>query len=337
MDQEFTPAKILAMGINFWTSKALFSAVELGIFTELASGPLDCQALMERINIHPRKARDFFDALVALKLLKRSAGMYSNTAETDLFLDKEKHSYVGGILEMYNARLYPFWGTLTEGLRTGKPQNEIKTGSGSIFDNIYADPVGVRNFVRSMTGLSKAATLAIAQKFPWQKYKTFVDVGTAEGDCAVQIARRNENTTGVGFDLPPVRPAFDEYIRAAGLQDRLRFHGGDFFKDDLPGAEVIIMGHILHDWSLHEKQILIQKAYNALPKDGALIVYELIIDDDRRENAAGLLMSLNMLIETSDGFDYTGADCASWMQAAGFRRTYTEHLTGPESMVVGIK
>jgi len=112
---------------------------------------------------------------------------------------------------------------------------------------------------------------------------------------------------------------------------------GDFFADPLPRADVLVMGHILHDWDLDEKRLLLQKAYDALAAGGALIVYDAIIDDERRGNAFGLLMSLNMLIETPGGFDYTGADCCAWMQQTGFRDTYVEHLVGPDSMVVAIK
>jgi hypothetical protein len=97
------------------------------------------------------------------------------------------------------------------------------------------------------------------------------------------------------------------------------------------------MGHILHDWNLQEKKILIRKAFDAIPVGGALIVYDSIIDDDRSKNAFGLMMSLNMLIETPGGFDYSGADCTGWMKEAGFRETRVEHLLGPDWMVVGIK
>ena len=97
------------------------------------------------------------------------------------------------------------------------------------------------------------------------------------------------------------------------------------------------MGHILHDWDLDVKRMLIRKAYDAIPEGGALLVYESIIDDDRSQNAFGLLMSLNMLIETPGGFDYTGADCIGWMKEAGFRDARVEHLVGPESMVIGFK
>src|SRR5262249_13164686 len=132
-------------------------------------------------------------------------------------------------------------------------------------------------------------------------------------------------------------PAFDEYVASCGLGDRLRFHPGSFFDDPLPEAEVLAMGHILHDWNLDEKKMLLAKAHATLPPGGSLIVYESLIDDERRQNAFGLLMSLNMLIETEGGFDFTGADCAGWMREVGFRETRVEHLDGPDSMVVGVK
>ena len=336
MNQEITPARILQVGLCFWEAKTLLSAIELGLFTVLAEGPLDSQTLIKRLELHPRSALDFFDALVSLHFLERSEGKYANTPETDLYLDRKKASYQGGFLEMANSRLYRFWGDLTEGLRTGQPQNEGKQG-GNLFEKVYADPALLRDLLHGMTGVSRGSSLAIASKFPWHQYKTFVDVGTAQGDCAVQITLAHDHLSGVGFDLPPVQPVFDEYVIQSGLPGRLRFIAGDFFQQDLPAGDVLIMGHVLHDWSLQEKQLLLRKAYQALPDNGALIVYDAIIDDDRSENAAGLLMSLNMLIETRDGFDYTGADCASWMREVGFRRTSVEHLIGPESMVVGIK
>ena len=137
--------------------------------------------------------------------------------------------------------------------------------------------------------------------------------------------------------MPAVRPFFEEYVASFGLQDRIRFHPGDFFKDPLPSADVLVMGMILHDWSLEQKRALLKKAYDTLPDGGALIVYEHLIDDQRRNNLAGLLMSLVMLIETQEGFDYTGADCCGWMREVGFRETHVEQLTGIESMVLGIK
>lgn len=330
------PDRILELALGFWGAKTLLSAVELGLFTQLTEGPLDAEALRARLGLHPRSARDFFDALVALGVLDRQGDRYANTPETALFLDPAKPTYIGGFLEMVNARLYPFWGSLTEGLRTGRPQNEAKTGD-DFFAALYQDPTRLRQFVQAMTGLSLGSAHAIARAFPWSRYRTFVDVGTAQGGLPVVLAQAHPHLRGGGFDLPPIEPIFADYVASFGLQDRLRFYPGDFFSDPLPPAEVLVMGHILHDWNLEEKRLLVAKAYAALPEGGALIVYDTIIDDERRRNVFGLLMSLNMLIETPGGFDYTGADCCAWLREAGFRETYVEHLVGPESMAVGIK
>ena len=331
-----TPERIMQLGTGFWGSKTLLSAIELGLFTELAKGPLDAEVLIERLNLHPRGARDFFDALVALGMLRRTGARYANTANTALFLDRGKPSYIGGMLEMANARLYRFWGGLTEALRTGKPQNEAKTGE-DFFGTLYADPKRLEGFLKAMTGLSIGAARIIAKKFPWRKYRSFIDVGCAQGGVAVEIALAHKHLAGAGMDLPVVQPVFEAYARAKRVAGRLTFHPGNFFTDSFPKMDVIIMGHILHDWTLDEKMMLLHKAYDALPPGGAIIVHEALIDDARRRNAFGLLMSLNMLIETQGGFDFTGADCKRWMKEAGFKRTTIEALSGPDSMVVGIK
>jgi hypothetical protein len=331
------PDAIMGLGLGFWGSKTLLSAIELGTFSALADGPLGPDELRARLGIHARSARDFFDALVALGMLKRDAAGYANTPETDLFLDPAKPSYVGGMLEMANYRLFGFWNALTEALRTGEPQNEAKAGGGNYFADIYAQPDRLHSFLTGMSGISIGASIAIANTFPWESHHRFCDLGTAQGMTAVQLAHRHPHLQGIGFDLPPVGPAFDKFIASQGLADRVRFAGGDFFTDQLPDADVYLMGHILHDWSLQEKQTLLNRAYDALPDGGVLIVYDAIIDDERRANAFGLLMSLNMLIETPAGADYTGADCQAWMSAAGFRETFVQPLAGPDSMVVGRK
>ncbi len=332
-----SPEHILQVGFGFWASKTLLSAIELGVFTELAMHPLPLSELQGRLGLHSRSARDFFDALVALGFLERSARTYKNTPATDLYLDKHKATYIGGVMEMCNRRLYPFWSHLTEALRTGRPQNEARDGSIPMFEALYADHARLKDFVRAMTGISHLSNVEIARLFPWTNYKTFADIGTAQGDLSVQIAKHSSHLRGIGFDLPEMAPIFEEYARENEIADRLKFQPGDFFKDPLPQVDVIVMGHVLHDWGLDTKKLLIRKAYDAVPQGGALIVYEAIIDDERSKNGFGLLMSLNMLIETPEGFDYTAADCKSWMKEAGFRETRAEHLNGPDSMVIAIK
>jgi precorrin-6B methylase 2 len=337
MNEHPTPESILQVGLGFWPSKILLSAVEMELFTDLASGPQSLETIRARKGLHPRSAHDFLDALVALGFLLRRDGEYSNTPATDVFLDKRKSSYIGGALEMANDRLYGFWHHLTEALRTGLPQNEVRSGGLPLFEALYADPARLKTFLQAMTGISHGANMAIASKFPWTGYRTFADIGAAQGDLAVQIALANPHLSGIGFDLAEVGPIFEEYVEKNSITGRLRFIAGSFFEQALPRADVILMGHILHDWGIEDKRKLIRKAYEAVPEGGALIVYESIIDDDRSKNAFGLMMSLNMLIETPAGFDYTGAECQGWMKEAGFRETRIEHLAGPDSMVVGIR
>ncbi len=326
---------IMQVAFGFWSSKVLLSAVEMEVFTELAKRPEDLQTLTARLGLHPRPARDFLDALVALGFLERKDGKYSNTESTAFFLDKRKPSYAGGLLEMANHRLYGFWNNLTVALRTGEMQAE---GKGSdVFAKLYADPERLKSFLKAMTSLSHGANIAIAKKFPWSQYKSAVDVGCAQGDLIVQVARANPHISGIGFDLPEVAPIFEDFVSANGVGSKVEFRSGSFFDDPLPRAGVVVMGHILHDWNLEQKKMLIRRAYDAIPDGGAFIAYDTMIDDDRSQNIFGLLVSLNMLIETPGGFDYTGADCIAWIKEAGFRDARVEYLTGPDSMAVGTK
>lgn len=331
-----TPDGIMQVGLGFWGAKTLLSAVELGLFSELAKGPATAEALQARLGLHPRSVHDFLDALVALGMLEREGANYRNTPATGLYLDRGKPSYLGGMLEMANARLYRFWGGLTDALRTGRPQNEARHG-GDFFAALYADPARLEGFLKAMTGLSAPIAAAIARQFPWDRYRTLIDVGCAQGGLPVTLAQAHPHLAGGGFDLPAVEPVFTAHVATHGLAGRLRFHPGDFLRDPLPAADVLVMGHILHDWDLAQKRELLAKAHAALPPGGALIVYDMMIDDARRANAAGLLMSLNMLIETPGGFDYTGADCIGWLRAAGFREARVEPLGGAYSMAVGVR
>jgi O-methyltransferase domain/Dimerisation domain len=243
----------MQIGTGFMASKTLLSAVELGVFSTLANGPADLPTLQQKLGLHPRSARDFLDALVALNLLERKNGVYSNTVEADLFLDKAKPSYVGGLLEMANARLYRFWGSLTDALRSGELQNEGKGGD-DFFAAMYATPARLRDFLRAMSGLSVGPALAIAEKFDWKSHATFMDLGTAQGGLPVIVAQAHPHLRGIGFDLPLVRPVFEDFVAGHKLSERVVFEGGDFFVDELPKTDVIVMGHILHDWDLARRK-----------------------------------------------------------------------------------
>ena len=213
---------------------------------------------------------------------------------------------------MLNARLFKYWNDLPEALRTGMPQNETKHGQKGVFEELYAELPRLEQFMGAMTGLSRINLEAFAAKFDFSKFNTLCDIGGATGLLCIEAARKHPHLQCISFDLPPVEPIARKYIAAAGLSDRIRTAGGGFFKDPLPKADLITMGMILHDWNLEKKMHLIRAAYDALPVGGALVAIEALIDDARRENLFGLLMSLNMLIEFGDAFDYSGADFRKW-------------------------
>jgi precorrin-6B methylase 2 len=335
-NSDVTADYIVQLGKAFRASKALFSAVELGVFSALAEGPRELEALRAETGVSERGARDFFDSLVALKLLERDgAGRYRNTPETDLYLDRDKLTYIGGELDHFNKRGYPHWHSLTAALKTGKPQSIASAGN--YFLDVYSDQSVLETYTEGMTSGARLVAPAIATKFPWHQHRTVVDIGTSQGGLPVEIARAHAHLTGGGFDLPPVRPRFERYVESHGLSERLRFHAGDFLRDPLPSADVLIIGRVLHNWDLATKTMLLRKAYDALPPAGALIIYERMIDDERQTGAAGLLASLNMLIMTDGGFDYTPADLMGWMRDAGFRDLRSESMTSELSMVVGTK
>ena len=303
------PDHIMQIGLGFWASKTLLSAVELGVFTELARGPQMLDSLAEKLGVHPRSARDFFDTLVALRFLERDGdgewARYRNTEETAAFLDRNSPRFMGGFLEMANDRLYPYWGELVEALKTGKPQNETKNGGDAIFSELYKDPAKLEQFMDAMAGISEGNFRALAEKVDFSAFRTLTDVGGATGLLSMCVAEKNPHIKCTTADLPQATTIAKRRIAEAGKADQVSAHDLDFFKDPIPAADVVTMGMILHDWSLEKKMMLIRKAYDALPEGGAFIVVENIIDDARRENGFGLMMSLNMLIEFGDAFDFT--------------------------------
>lgn len=342
MSPTLNPAHIMQTATGFWSSKVLLTAVGLDLFSQLAERPMTAPELGAALGLHPRGTYDFFDALVALKFLEREGdgpqGRYRNTPETAAFLVKASPRYIGGLPAMLNDRLFGFWNDLPTALKTGQAQNESKHAGGhGVFETLYADPQRLEQFLQAMTGFQAANFQALAEAFDFGRYRSVCDVGGALALLSRVVGRRHPHLQLTSFDLPPVQELAEKAVVKDGMAAQIRVVAGDFFRDALPKADVITMGNILHDWNLEKKKLLIAKAYAALPPGGALIAIENVIDDARRENAFGLLMSLNMLIELGDAFDYTGADFRGWCAEAGFTRFELIPLTGPTSAAIAYK
>ncbi|TDQ29391.1 methyltransferase [Zeaxanthinibacter enoshimensis] len=335
------PAKIMETGMAFWASKVLLTAVKLELFTYLSKGKVPAHKIQKKLHLHPRAVYDFLDALVSLGFLEREGlkenALYSNTADTDAFLDKHKRSYIGGMLEMANNRLYPFWVHLEQALKTGDPQNETAQGEKPFFETLYEDEDRLREFVSAMGGFQMGNFMAFCNRFDFSNYNTFCDIGGAGGFLSAQVAIQHPHMKCITFDLPKVARIAKENMERIDCLPRVEVRAGDFFKDDFPKADIIAMGNILHDWGIADKKLLIRKAYDALPEGGAFVAIENVIDNQRRKNSFGLLMSLNMLIETADGADYTEEDFTRWTREAGFRKTTLIPLTGPSSAAIAYK
>ncbi len=341
IQKEVTPDKIMQIGMGFWASKTLLVAVNMGLFSLLADKEFSGKEIQQHLKLNNRSLYDFLDALVALGFLKRKGiketAIYSNNEDARIFLDQNKPTYVGGILEMANNRLFSFWNNLEEALKTGLPQNEAKKGGGSLFEIIYANPVKLKEFVNAMAGVQMGNFIAFAKQFDFTNYATLCDIGGAGGFLAAHVCIQNPQMKCTTFDLVPVQPIAQENITNLNLEKKVKVVSGDFFTEDFPKADVITMGNILHDWGKEDKLILIKKAYNALPKGGALVVIENIIDNNRLQNTFGLLMSLNMLIETEKGYDFSASDFEELAIQAGFQKFKILPLAGPTSAAIAYK
>ena len=294
------------------------------------------------LGLHPKSVLDFLDALVSLGFLERDGvgaeARYRNTSDTEAFLVKGKARYIGAFLEVANDREYRFWADLEEGLRTGQPQNEIKTTGKESFGAIYADPARLRQFTEAMSSIQIGAFAAFAERFDFSQHGVMLDVGGSGATLSSIVAMSHPHVRCISYDLPALEPLAKEATARLGVGDRVEIRNGDFFDTGaLPKAELVTMGNILHSFDLPKKTLLLRKAYEALPLGDELAVIELIVDDERRRNTVALLMSLNMVIEADGGFNFTQSDFVGWATKVGFREVRFEALAGPTSAAIARK
>lgn len=337
VDSSVSPERLIQLGLGFFVSKVLLSALKFDLFTVLDNAPLTASDIQSQLALHPRGVLDFLDTLVSVGILIRKDGKYSNSPETRVFLNRRSPSYIGYMLEMANDRLYEFWGRLEVALKTGKPQNETRDGK-DFFDALYSDPQRRELFLKSMIGLSLGSSLALVQTFDFKKHQVFCDLGGGPGTLCALAARFFPHLKIINFDLPLSESVCKEYLSQQRLENQVQFIPGDCLKDPFPPADLYAMGHLLHGWGDgKETHEVLSKCYHSLPVGGKLIVIESFIDDERYKNTFGLLMSLDMMIETPAGRNFTAPELQGWMQKAGFKNCHFQPLAGPHGMVVGEK
>lgn len=322
---------LVRLARSYFAAKVLLSAVELDLFSALGAEALTEPEIRERLDLHPRASRDWLDSLTGLGLLVHDGGRYANSRDTAVYLDRAKDTYIGGFFLLLNFH-YNNWQSLSNLLRTGEPGFK----GAANFEMLYAEPSRVEQFMSAMDGAAAAVGAALSQTFDWSAYRSFVDVGGARGNLAADIVRAHPHLAGITFDLPQVEPAFQEHMDKLGLNGGISFRGGDFFTDPLPHADVVVFGHVLHDWDDEQRMALLKKAYDALPPGGRVIIYD-ALKEDTPGSPETFLMSLNMRLITHGGSEYTEAECRSWLTTAGFDQIELAPLSGPDVMVTARK
>jgi hypothetical protein len=335
-------SKILQSIRGIYITKILRAAVQLELFTLLDKKPLSGEEIRTSLNLHGRGLYDFLDTLVSLGLLNREGngtnGRYFNTQEVSIFLVKHSSQYIGWSLEHMMGVLEQSWGKLVDALKTGNPQRQgLKDTGKDLFDVAYDNEKKSQTFVEGMNFTQMGSFNDFAEKFNFSRYSVLCDIGGSNALFSILVAEKNTHMKFINFDLPAIEPYARKKIEEAGLTDRIKVVSGDFFEGSLPKADIYTMGNILHDWGIAQKKQLISKSYNALPDGGALVVLESIIDDERRENTKGFLMSLNMLLTTKEGFDFTASDFKSWATKAGFKKIDLLPLDGLSDAIIAYK
>ncbi|OXM69791.1 methyltransferase [Amycolatopsis vastitatis] len=323
--------KILQLSASHGTSKVMQSAAELGVFALLSGGALTEPELRERLGIHARPSREFLDILVALGMLERHGGRYRNSAAAENHLVPGRAGYVGAFLQVA-PRLYDEWSDLTALLRKGTKGQDPE----ELFGDQPKDPAILRHFMECMDAINSTIAPHIAQGLDWSRYQSFVDVGGARGNVAAAVIDAHPHLRGTVFDVRSTEPLFSEHVTRLGKAEQIGFVGGSFFTDPLPRGDVLIFGHVLHDWSPEQRQDLLAKAYEAVSPGGAVAVYDRMIDDERTD-LTNLLVSLNMIIMTPAGSEYTIGECRHWAESAGFVFDSARPLPSFDVLVVASK
>ena len=335
--RELTAIPLMQIISGFWASKTLAAAVELDLFTQLSGRGVDIHQLSQLLQIHPRPAEMLLSGCASLGLLEKRGERYYNSPLSEEFLVRGKPYYFGGVITLLDRRLYLPWNRLPEAIKTNRAQTW--GDQPGIFEAMSANPEEQRVFTEGMHSFSVQSGEAVAAAFDFLPYAHLLDVGGGSGAYCIEAARRYPHLRATVFDLPAALEIAREKIAEAAFSDRITTHPGDFFNEELPqGADVVLLSMILHDWTPEKNRVILTRCFDALPSGGAVIVSELMMNDEKTGPASAALMSLNMLIET-EGRNYTWAEYAQWLKEVGFREIQRVPVVSPgaNGLLVGRK
>jgi SAM-dependent methyltransferase len=319
---------ILRLGNAFCEAQALLTAAELDLFTALHGSPATVEQIRGRLGLPGRGLHDLLRLLVALGLLHEDGRHYSNTAVTDRHLVAGQPGYVGGFLLGAKANLYPVWAGLTETLRSGKPR-----AAAGRFAAMLDDPGQLRRYAHMMEGVLQPVVPRLIEALDWSGYRSVLDVGGCRGSLAGQLVAAHPWLAGHVFDLPQLEPLFAEKMRELRTAGMVRFHAGDFFRDPLPRADVLILGHVLHNWPQRQRAELVHKAFHAVNPGGVLLVHDRMLDDSCT-NVGNLVASLIMALVTEEGSEYPVSELERLAGGAGFTSVRRQPLDDAETLVL---
>ncbi|WP_093574907.1 methyltransferase [Amycolatopsis rubida] len=327
---------LMDLAMSFQRAKLVLTGLELGLFRALAEEPAGEADLRDRLALHPRGTTHFLRALTELGLLELVGGRYRASPAARQYLVPGQEGYLGGFLHAADAVMYPAWGRLAEGLRTGEAQAATFSGS-AMFEQLYADDDKRDDFVGMAESSSRPLIPALAETFDWSSVKTVLELGGCRGNTVAGLVRAHPHLSATVLDLPPLRPVFDEHMARLGTAGAVSFQEGDFFTGPLPEADVVMIGHCLVDWTDDQRKTVIRNAHSAVRPGGAFLIWDPVLVPGEESYLRNLLRSLNLQLMTPHGAGYRLEDCRKWLQDSGFADVSHRSLGHDVTIVVARK
>lgn len=324
---------------GYAATQILLCSDELGVFEALRENGRDLADLASRLQLPEPSLERLLIAASALGLLLREGDTFSLTPLAQAHLLRGP-GYAGGMFHHVKHHLYPLWHHLDDAIRENRAQwSKLPGGDARPFESMYRDPRSLAGFMEAMFSHTSAGTRALLEQngFDFGRFRHVLDLGGASGGFLIPVLQQFPALQATIFDLPPVEPIARANAERFGLADRLGFLAGDFFRDPLPtGADLIVLGHILHDWNRQDGTLLLRKIVEALPSGGAIFVNEFFLNESKDGPVMPACLNLTMLVATQ-GEEHTPSEYEQWLREAGFARTETWQDALARGYVVGWK